>query len=179
MSRSLRLAAVPHYLALIRDGLGLTQEQLAGALGISRHLVTKIEAGQRVLPASAGQAVLWLTQALPTGRLPAPLLLPLPPTGPLPARAGAVAYEIQRLSRQLARELVGVRRATNWLRAAPALGATLPPAAERQQLWLAATTAEAEAALATSGSPARQQLLEARLAGLRAEAAALAAYLNP
>ncbi|WP_167856836.1 helix-turn-helix domain-containing protein [Hymenobacter aquaticus] len=167
-------------MALIRTGLGLTQEQLAGALGVSRHLVTKIEAGQRVLPASAGIILAWLSQALPPPGPPAPL----PPLSPeqatmLHTRASAVAYETQLLLRRLERGQARAQRALAWLRAVPALRAALPAAdGERQHLWLAATTAEAEQALEGEGSPALHRLLEARLAGLRAEAAALAGYLK-
>ncbi|MBG8552477.1 helix-turn-helix transcriptional regulator [Hymenobacter guriensis] len=178
MPRSLRVTAVPHYLSLIRTGLGLTQEQLAGALGVSRHLVTKIEANQRVLPPAAGLIVAWLAQALPVPGPPVPAA-PLLPAGlaPLQTRATAVAYEAEQLARRLARGQARAARAFDWLRAAPKLLATLPPEAERQRLWVAAVTAEAEGALEGEGSPAQHRLMAARLAGLRAEAAALAAYL--
>jgi transcriptional regulator with XRE-family HTH domain len=180
MPRSLRTATVPHYLALIRAGLGLTQEQLAGALGVSRHLVTKIEGGQRVLPASAGIILSWLAQALPPPGPPAP---PVPlastETAPLQARAAAVAHEIQQLTRRLERGQARSRRALDWLRAAPKLLEALAPEAERQRLWVAAITAQASGALQGDGSPALHRLLQARLAGLRAEAAALAGYLEP
>ncbi|UOQ74282.1 helix-turn-helix transcriptional regulator [Hymenobacter cellulosilyticus] len=127
MARPMRVATTPHYLALIRAGLGLTQEQLAGALGVSRHLVTKIEAGQRVLPPAAGIILAWLTQALPLPGPPAPPA-PLAATEllPLQARAAAVQYEIQQLTRRLERGQARAQRALNWLRAAPKLLATLP-----------------------------------------------------
>ncbi|PJJ58861.1 helix-turn-helix transcriptional regulator [Hymenobacter chitinivorans] len=173
-------APAPHYLAVIRAGLGLTQAQLAGALGVSRHLVTKIEAGQRVLPAAAGIILAWLTQALPPPGPPAPLpALSAEQATPLHTRAAAVAHETQQLLRRLERGQARARRALSWLRAAPALLATLPPAeAERHQCWVEATTAEAEQALEGEGSPVLHRLLEARLAGLRAEAAVLAGYLK-
>ncbi|MCB2379619.1 helix-turn-helix domain-containing protein [Hymenobacter sp. BT635] len=178
MPRPLRTTTVPHYLALIRAGLGLTQEQLAGALGVSRHLVTKIEAGQRVLPASAGIILSWLTQALPTlGPPAAPGPLLSAEAEPLHKRAAAVASELQQLTRRLERGQARARRALDWLQAAPKLLATLPPEAERQRQWVAATTAEAQGALEGEGSPVLHRLLMARLAGLRAEAAALAGYL--
>ncbi|MCB2409574.1 helix-turn-helix transcriptional regulator [Hymenobacter lucidus] len=179
MARPLRTTTVPHYLALIRAGLGLTQQQLAGALGVSRHLVTKIEAGQRVLPPSGGIILSWLAQALPPPGPPAPLdLLTAAEAAPLRARAAAVAYEIRQLTRRLERGQARASRATDWLRAAPKLLASLPAEeAVRHRLWLGATTAEAEAALEGEGSPALHRLLAARLAGLQAEAAALAGYL--
>ncbi|TGE23334.1 helix-turn-helix transcriptional regulator [Hymenobacter metallicola] len=169
-----------HYLAVIRTGLGLTQEQLAGALGVSRHLVTKIEAGQRVLPARAGIILTWLTQALPPPGPPTPLpALNQEQAAPLHTRAAAVAHEMQQLTQRLERGQARTRRALDWLRAVPTLLATLPPdEAERHQLWVTTTTAEAKQALQGDGDPAQHRLLEARLAGLRAEATVLAAYLK-
>lgn len=179
MPRPLRVPAVPHYLALIRVGLGLTQAQIAQVLGVSRQFVTQIEAGQRVLPPAAGIVLAWLTQALPPPGPPAPPgpLAPAAEAAPLQARAAAVAYELQQLLRRLARGQARAGRAADWLRAAPLLLATLPTEAEGPRLWVAATTAEAEEALEGEGSPARHRLLAARLAGLQAEAAALAGYL--
>jgi len=181
MPRPLRVPAVPHYLALIRAGLGLTQAQLAGVLGVSRPLITQIEAGHRTLPAAAGEVLAWLVQGLPPA-IPPALLPPsaLAPTDPAPlrARAAAVAYELGRLSQQLDRGQARARRALDWLRAVPKLLAMLPTTgSEGPRLWVAAMTAEAEAALEGEGSAARHRLLEARLAGLRAEAAVLAGQL--
>ena len=173
MARPLRISRVPHYLALVRAGLGLTQTQLATVLGVSRQFITQVEASQRPLPLAAGHRLHWLTQALPTAPLPP---APVADAAPLRARAAAVAYEVGQLSRRLARGQERAARAVRWLRAAPQLLATLPPAAEGERQWIAAITAEAEAALLGEGSPARHQLLAARLAGLQAEAAALAAY---
>ncbi|MCC2548036.1 helix-turn-helix domain-containing protein [Hymenobacter sp. BT175] len=185
MPRSLRVPAVPHYLVLVRAGLGLTQEQLAGALGVSRGLITKVEAGQRTLPARAAHTLAWLAQALPPALPPSPFAPPTA-TPPLSAdeqavlqdRAGAVAYEIRQLTRRLERGQARTRRAQDWLRAVPALQATLPADEEGPRLWLAATTAEAEAALEGEGRPVLHRLLTARLTGLQAEAAALATALG-
>lgn len=174
MARPLRVPAVPHYLALMREQLGITQAQLASVLGVARQFITQVEAGQRVLPPAAGQLVAWL------GKVLAATDPPLPPADPAPlqARAEAIAYEILQLGRRLTRGQARATRAARWLHAAPKLLAVLPPAATRQRLWLAATTAEAEAALEGEGSPALHRLLVARLAGLRAEAAALTAGLE-
>jgi len=176
MPRSIRVPAIPHYLALMRQQLGLTQAQLAGALGLSRQFITQVEAGQRVLPGVAGLGIGWLGEGMRLATLVEPPALPTDPA-PLQARAAAIAYEILQLTRRLARGRARADRATAWLRAAPALLAALPPQARRQQLWLAATSTEAEAALEGEGSPALHRLLAARLAGLQAEAAALATDL--
>jgi len=150
MPRSIRVPAVPHYLALMRQQLGLTQAQLAGALGLSRQFIIQVEAGQRVLPGAAGLGVWWLGEGMRMAALAEPTAFPTDPA-PLQARAAAIAYETLQLTRRLARGRARAARAAAWLWAAPVLLANLPPAATRQRLWLAATTAEAEAALEGGG----------------------------
>lgn len=185
MPRPLRVSPVPHYLALVRAGLGLTQAQLAGVLGVSRQFITRVEAGERPLPAGAGEALAWLARGLPSAPTPDSAGPEAEPPAPdpaeaalLPARAEALAYEVGQLSRRLARGQARARRAHDWLRAVPVLEAALPAGAERSRLWLAATTADAEAALEGAGRPTLHRLLAARLVGLRAEAEALAAELG-
>jgi hypothetical protein len=138
MPRSLRVPAVPHYLALMRQSLGLTQAQLAGTLGLSRQFITQVEAGERVLLASAGLLIGWERPCTPQPR-PGPTF----------------------------------RK--------PASRRTAPPAGPRRRGCLRDAAADPVAGPCrpghslAAGSPALHRLLAARLAGLQAEAAALAA----
>jgi hypothetical protein len=128
MPRPIRIPARPHYLAALRKVMGLTQEQLAGALGVSRPLLTRVEAGQRYLPGKAQLPLSWLVQALPPPE-PAEPSSPVAPAAPAPAeqaplqaRADAIAHELL-LGRRLSRG-----RATS---AAPAAFCGWPPSCWR------------------------------------------------
>ncbi|GAB3872194.1 hypothetical protein GCM10028824_22300 [Hymenobacter segetis] len=179
-------------LAVMRQYLGLPQQELADFLGISRSLLANLEANRRAMSRAVHERAAPLLALVPDGALhlvlgipePPPALPTAPAPGPLEARraycvwrAANLRYELRSLHQRAA---VGLR----WQAALPALLAALPPAApdpappgdwsrftyprELAQLWATAFTPD---------DAARFHLLRLQAEALETEAAALAALL--
>jgi transcriptional regulator with XRE-family HTH domain len=172
-------------LSTVRAYFGLAQVELARLLGVDQPQLAKAEAGTRELPAAAHYRLRGLTPLLQAPE-PTP---PPPDAAALQARRAACLAQARRLQLRLDEELPA--------RAAPALrrlaaAETLPaallarqpdaPLTERQlreQQWqLQQLPVQARHELAERSGPTPTALLRARLAGLRAEAAALAEILG-
>ena len=169
-------------LAEMRAYFGLTQADLAYLLGVGQVPVSQAETGARLLPAHAWVRLRAL-QAASRAAPPAPL--PAPDLQPLHDRRAQCEAQALRLHLRLTHELpprAAAARAR--LAAAAALPAALaaahaeeplPPRARDDQLvqltWL---LNGARAEWDDRSGPVPAARLRARLAGLRAEAAALA-----
>ena len=182
-------------LRVVRTHFGLSQADLADYLGISRSLLTHVEADRRPLPLVATWRLLPLLGLLPPPHGSAPAT----PAPPDPAEATAQSldalqwrlrvcrHEAGNLAFALERELPRLQAARH-RRALPAQLAVLPPRAPLAALphepatpnlaWAARMAENAVEDLARFGAPARA-LQEARLAGLRAEMAYLETVLGP
>jgi transcriptional regulator with XRE-family HTH domain len=168
-------------LPALRNFFGLSQLQAARLLGVTQQVVAAVEAGQQSLPHAAADRLQHLRPLL---LAPAPL--PAPDPAPVQARQTRCLAQVRRLSFHLQYELPerglpAQRRvaAAAALPAALALGPPLPPLThDTQQAQLSLLHNAAVAELERNG-PAREILLRARLAGLLAEAAVLAAALPP
>ena len=169
----------------VRHYFGLTQVELARLLGCAQATVARYEAGTRPLPDGAGER-LWALYRL-VAASPAPP--PAPDPAPLRARLAQCRYQLARLTHPVATAPpesapVAARR----LAAAEAVPAALAAASEfyplpapylaAQQTQWAISLNEAEIALFPSPRLVADTLRGARLAGLRAEAAYLAAALG-
>ena len=179
-------------LAVMRQYLGLPQQELADFLGISRSMLANLEANRRAMSQAVHARAAPLLALVPKGALllvlgipePPPALPVAPASGPLEARrdyclwrAANLRYELRPLHQRAA---VGRR----WQTALPVLLAALSPAApdpappgdwsrftyprELAQLWATAFTAD---------DAARYHLLRLQAEALETEAAALAALL--
>jgi len=172
-------------LTAVRDYFRLTQLELGCLLGIRQPQVAQAEANVRPLPA---EAYYRLRALAPLLRLPepAPALSPAD-VAALEARHAAAQDQARRLRYRLthdgpARAAPAARR----LAVAEALPAALaaadaapltPRQAEDQHYQWRGLVNEAAAELETRSGPGPAALLRARLAGLEAEAAALAREL--
>ncbi|MDO7847328.1 helix-turn-helix transcriptional regulator [Hymenobacter sp. M29] len=181
-------------LRAVRKHFGLSQADLAEYLGIDRSLLTHIEANRRPLPLGATWRLLPLLSVMPPPHGTAPAELP-----PDPAESTAKALkelqwrlrvcrvEVLKLELALDQQLPRLKAARH-RRVLPARLAVLPPRAPLPGLsneptmpdlgWATRMAENAVADLAKFGVPARA-LLEARLAGLRAEIASLEGALEP
>ncbi|TYZ06380.1 helix-turn-helix transcriptional regulator [Hymenobacter lutimineralis] len=182
-------------LARVRAWFGLRQDQLALFLGVSPSLVQGIESGRRRLTEEVALALLPLLQRVPPD-YNAPLeaaapALALPPDAPGPE---AAELDFRRRTclqqaaglRQEADKLAAQARATaRWAQALPALLTTYPaPAPDdsaetaQRRIWLRGWLPRQARPLPPATST-RWHLLQARITALEAEAAALAALLEP
>ncbi len=189
-------------LAVMRQYLGLPQQELADFLGISRSTLANLEANRRLLSRAVHERAAPLLDLVPEGALhlvlgipPPPPALPVAPTaGPLEARrdycvwrARNLRYAMHDLNRQAA---VGLR----WQQALPALLAALPPAAldapalpapdatpATRAAWLRCTyprlLAQQWATAFTPDDAARHHLLRLQAEAFETEATALQALL--
>lgn len=179
-------------LAVLRQYLGLPQQQLADFLGISRSLLANLEANRRSMSRAVHERAAPLLALLPENALLAVLAAPTPPpvlpAAPAPAplearrdycvwRAANLRFELRDLHRRAA---VALR----WQQALPALLATLPPAApdpappgEWNRLTYPRELAQLCADAFTPDDAARCHLLRLQAEALETEAAALAALL--
>ncbi len=175
--------------AHVRAWFSLTQAELALYLGISPTLVRDLETGRRALSSAVLSALSPLARHLPADDAPLPATAATLPAAPAPN-----AYEIDFRRRtclaqaaRLALELDGLaqqaRAAQRWAQALPALLAATPAAAPNDDDPAAAATRELwrvgwlhrRARPLPPEAATRAALLRARIAGLRAEAAVLAA----
>ena len=187
-------------LRAVRAHFGLTQQELASWLGLSRSAYSVVEAGREALPAHARAWLRpWATALsyLPDPPPPEPLdsaLLTTLPAGPeaLRARLLACYLEAERLRERL--EQVQLRTLRNRRRqgmAGPLLAALTTEASyalreedaatrwRRRWLnrWLEAAADELLPTAAATG-PTAEALLTARRAACQHEAATLRAYLD-
>ena len=179
-------------LAVLRQYLGLQQQELANFLGISRSLLANLEANRRGMSQAVFERLEPLLALLPESArltvLAAPVPPPTLPATPAPGllearrdfcvwRAANLRYELRPLH---ARAAVAHR----WQQALPALLAALPPAAPDPAppgAWVRLTyprlLAEQCATAFTPDDAARHHLLRLQAEALETEAAALAALL--
>ena len=179
-------------LAVLRQYLGLQQQQLADFLGISRSLLANLEANRRSMSRAVHERAAPLLALLPEGAqllvLAAPTSPPALPAAPAPApleaRRDYCVWKARNLRYELRGLLPRVEVARRWQTALPALLAALPPAApdpvppgawsrltyprELAQFWATAFTPD---------DAARCHLLRLQAEALETEAAALAALL--
>jgi transcriptional regulator with XRE-family HTH domain len=204
MPRFTRPAADPDTaVAAVRQHFGLSQEEMAGWLGLSKAQAGHLETGQRALSPAAAEALAPLLRqvpavgpaAPPTLRLasaaPAapPLALAPPEAAPLAARLDYCQHHARRLRRLLRPLAAAAGLAARWAVALPALRAALPPdpgpLAEPDPVadwpgWLAWHRHRWLARRPTALPPARSaryHLLRLQAEALEAEAAALQALL--
>ncbi|WP_310394082.1 helix-turn-helix transcriptional regulator [Hymenobacter sp.] len=169
--------------AAVRRHFGFSQLELARLLGVSQVQVAQAETGPRPLPADARarlRALSGLLAPAPTG--------PAPPDDPAPLvkRRAACLDQARRLRHRLRHELPArAQPARHRLAAASALPAALaaalplpPRAQDTQQAQLVLLHNAARTELTTRSGPTAEALLRARLAGLLAEANALAQALG-
>ncbi|SHK09131.1 helix-turn-helix domain-containing protein [Hymenobacter psychrotolerans] len=191
--------------AAVRAHFGLSQEELARYLGVTRGLVAHLEAGRRPPTAAVSRRLGYLAALLPppTGHGPAaprfgvpeplpPLALPAlpdlggaPDAAPLRRRLLQVRAQAARLRLALHQAGKGsaLQQRREWGLAL--LRAALPPAeataaAEQAHLgrWLAVLAADIGGSAATPARRAAQALALLRVAALEAEAAALTPLLG-
>lgn len=171
----------------LRKQFGLTQEMMAEWLGIARSSLALTERGYQSATTTGLQelrlklAAQGLVYDGAGGNFPAPAPLPEPPPDAselgyhlrqCQAKAKMVELKLDMLTRQAAPYLAR-------LTAAPALRAYPGPVSnpEDEANWLTIFELEARRQLRTTCGATTQHRLQARLAGLRAEAALLAEVL--
>ena len=180
-------------LAVLRQYLGLPQQQLADFLGISRSLLANLEANRRSMSQAVHERAAPLLALLPEGALLMVLAAPVPPPalpaapapGPLEARRDYCVWRAANLRYEL-RALHGrAAVALRWQQALPALQAALPPAApdpappgEWARLTYPRLLVEQCAEAFTPDDAARCHLLRLRAEALETEAAALLALIT-
>ncbi|WP_046245133.1 helix-turn-helix domain-containing protein [Hymenobacter terrenus] len=190
-------------LAVLRQYLGLPQQELADFLGISRGMLANLEANRRSMSQAVYERAAPLLALVPEGALLVVLAAPVPPPtlptapapGPLEARrdycvwrAANLRYELRALN---GRANVGLR----WQQALPALLAAMPPAAPdapdlpapdaslaTRAAWVRFTyprhLVQQWATAFTPDDAARHHLLRLQAEAFETEAAALATLLK-
>jgi transcriptional regulator with XRE-family HTH domain len=163
---------------IVRGHFGLSQEDLASLLGMSRAMLSLAELQRRTL---STQALMWL---LPLARragdssaaAPAPT-----PAAPTPGAADAVGtalaerqarcrHEAEQLRRELRPHHTRLLQAQRRLEVLPELRASLPtPLSPRHERWLAWFEQDARSTL-QGPAAATAALLELRIAALEFEA---------
>ncbi|MBC7446753.1 MAG: helix-turn-helix domain-containing protein [Hymenobacteraceae bacterium] len=195
--------------AAVRAYLGITQDELAAYLGVSRSQVAHAEAGRRQLATGPRTRLLRLFLVVPQPWGAGPPETPvidarlLRPAGPLPVAAPAGASEpladsklVRRRWRRCEYLAMRLRRAladrhahrTTYLRRARVLTVLADPAAAlpddnpaRTERWGAWLAADSARRLGMGGpaDPITLALAEVKLYRLEAEAATLAQWLQP
>ena len=195
MSRAPLPSASPE--AAVRAHFGLSQQQLARYLGVSVGFVSHLEAGRKPQPLAVALRLLVLARLLPPplGSGPPIATAPAPGIGPLDLALGLVPAEttswpalVRRRVRRCCQQalVVAQRLATLQARAAAfahrrrglaQLGAAPSAPSEATRYAHGLRELAQDLALADpdpAAAATAQQLLAARLAGLRTEVAALA-----
>ena len=173
----------PHYnmLQQVRAHLGLTQQDVAHLLNVSRSAVALDEHGTRTLPGASVARVLALLQVLPAPAGPAPL----PPEPPLALTAAdrteldfrrqGLALQVYVVTQQLKRPQLQLAQARLWQQALPALRKSFPATDTDWHDWLNRFEGRAASVLQfETGSAVRLQL---RLATLTFEVAEITRLL--
>ncbi|MCR5887796.1 hypothetical protein LRS06_08395 [Hymenobacter sp. J193] len=193
--------------AAVRAHFGFSTRQLARYMNVSIGFVSHLEAGRKGLPPALAPRLLLLSHLLPPPlgqgptEAPEPLLydpyrpLPLPevlgseqPEAPVPApellgrRLRDCQLRLLTYGQQLARVQASANALARRRRGIAQLQAAAPPTepmeAAHYARWLGELATDlAQADPDPAGAAAARHLLAARVAGLRAEVAALAALL--
>ncbi|GAA4383228.1 hypothetical protein [Hymenobacter koreensis] len=164
----------PNLLRRLRAWFGLSLTELGACLGLSKAMTLQVEQGLRGLPLHAELPRLALDlaqQATPAAPAPEP-----PDAAALRRHQRACELRADALAHRLAALPERATWARRRLAALPTIAATLAAAGAPPAPWPEPFAAGARAELTRSGSTA-QALLQARLAGLRAEAAEVARLL--
>ena len=166
----------------VRASLGLTQQELAWLLGVSRSALSMAERGRRTLPLPALQRLLQLWQAItqpapvaPGSVQPAPVLT-ADQRDLLDLRCLGINLEEYPLRQQVKRAQVRLEQARQRQQAALVLHALTPTGDELAQRWL--TRFEAEALTNLHDDAATVALLELRLRVLAFEQAEIEQLLS-
>ncbi|WP_162550064.1 helix-turn-helix domain-containing protein [Hymenobacter nivis] len=186
----------------VRRHFGLSQQELAGWLGVSNAQAGHLETGRRALAGDAAEALAPLVARLPlpgavpvtgalrlaSAALPALALAP-PDAAPLAARLDYCQHHARRLRRALVPLEAQAATAARWAAALPALRAALPPdpgpaaapdpatAWPAWQAWHRHRWLDQRPPALPPDLSARYHLLRLQAEALEAEAAALAALL--
>lgn len=187
MKKPIRKRRPTDLLGRVRHHFGLGQAELARLLGIQQAQVARAETSHQPLPTDAFYRLRMLGRVLPPPDAPEPPPPPLDPA-PLQARHFICLDQARRLRYRLTHELPArARPAQNRLAAAAAIPAALAAAAadaplpprklEDRLIELALLHNAALNELEDRSGPVPVALLQARRAGLLAEAAALAELL--
>ena len=178
----------------VRRYFGLHQRELAQLLGVSEAMIGHLEAGRKALPGAVLLRLSPLAVLLPAterARPATPVPEEPPPAapapGPLEARLDLCRHQASKLRRELRKLAAAQAQARRWQQVLPGLLAGLPtpgPAPEpaeaaRARRWLLSRQQQAQALLHDADLAARYHLLRARAQALEAEAATLAALLEP
>ncbi|WP_460555705.1 helix-turn-helix domain-containing protein [Hymenobacter daeguensis] len=179
-------------LAVMRQYLGIPQQELAGFLGISRSLLANLEANRRSMSRAVAERAAPLLNLVPEDARRQVLGLPTPPpalpTAPAPGPLEARRDFCQWRARNLRHELLALHQkaavGARWQTALPALLAALPAAApdpappgEWSRLTYPRELAQLWATAFTPDDAARHHLLRLQAEALETEAAALTALL--
>ncbi|WP_046243369.1 helix-turn-helix domain-containing protein [Hymenobacter terrenus] len=119
-------------LTRVRHYLGISQDELARYLGLSKSQVSRLETGLRSFNPDVAEQVDALAQALPAvlppaNALPGPDDLAPPDPAPLEARLDYCRHHARRLRRALRPLVAQATHAAHWRVALPTLRAALPP----------------------------------------------------
>jgi transcriptional regulator with XRE-family HTH domain len=169
------LSASPSLLLRLRRHFGLSQDDLAQLLGLTRGMVSMAETGRRALPSEAWLLLTPLLEALEETTPFVAKPLTMEELRPVQRRQQECAFQATALRRTLDRLQQQAVQTARRARAVPALRAAAP-GNERVRLWSdwqQAATQQQQA----QATPAAQALLVGRIAALQAEAAALAQWL--
>lgn len=163
-----------------REQMGISQQSMAEYLGVSRQSLSLAEIDLRHLPGDVGQKALQLFDGLQLGE----------PLAALPAQQARAMQEAAETQAAVAQRLTQIQHEVGkWgakleqhqkmyeraIRCVQSYGdrlAAQPDPRSKDALWLKLRLSEAEA-LADQHHPSKAALLQARLAGLQAEAKAL------
>lgn len=155
----------------VRAHLGLTQQELARLLGVSRTTLAMAEHGSRDLPPAVSVQLLRLWQAIAdapaTPETPVPLSSAQRDT--LDLRRLAIKREEYPVHQQLKRIQIRLAQARQRQQVEPALRAALPASEVQAHRWLGRLADEADARLRDEGG--EPVLLELRLRVLAFERA--------
>lgn len=164
----------------LRARLGLTQDDLADLLEVSRAAISMEEHGSRSLPwPQIGLLNALYQVVLPLPADPAPV-----PPAPLTAddraeldyRRLGLRVAAGPLEKKLAREHLRLAQARCWQLVLPQLRAAFPPENPWAHTWLDERTRRAAVALRSAGGPAA--LLQVRLAAIAFEIAEITRLLG-
>lgn len=181
----------------VRRYFGLEQHEMAALLGVSRAMISHLEAGRKALPGKVLLRLNPLAALLPAETPPALSETELiataaaPAPGPLEYRRAECLWKAGKLRRQLRAYTVRANHAHRWQQALPVLLADVPEAdltnvppltdPEALRAWSnARNTRQRLHQLATELTPeetAAWHLLRLRAEALETEAAALAVLL--
>lgn len=161
----------------VRARLGLTQDELAYLLDVSRTAVAMDECGTRFLPWPQGKLLLALQTALPAALPPPePPVLTEADRDDLSFRRQGLQVAAHPLQQKLERVEVRLAQARCWQQVLPQLRSAFPADNTHAHEWLNVFERRAAGILRTeAGAPA---LLQVRLAAIASEIADITRLLN-